>query len=66
MAESPSGLRELDGLLCAGSKFECRRSADRFLLRPEGVRSRPIIVGFWGDYQFLPVSDRLARFDPDV
>jgi len=22
-----------------------------------------IIVGFWGDHQILPVSDRLARFD---
>ena len=21
------------------------------------------IVGFWGDHQILPVSDRLARFD---
>jgi len=21
------------------------------------------IVGFWGDHQVLPVSDRLARFD---
>jgi len=24
------------------------------------------IVGFWGDHQILPVSDRLARFDLDV
>jgi len=25
-----------------------------------------VIVGFWGDHQILPVSDRLARFDLDV
>ena len=25
--------------------------------------SRYTIVGFWGDHQILPVSDRLARFD---
>ena len=30
------------------------------------VRPGAGIVGFWGDHQILPVSDRLARFDPDV
>jgi len=27
------------------------------------IKQDVTIVGFWGDHQILPVSDRLARFD---